>query len=89
MCHYTLSDTTSSATAINTIQVEAKGGTVTNLKGYTYYYNGVDRGDSTTYKINHNDPERIAPDGTRIKIVEVMVKFLLALQCPLTGLVVS
>ena len=70
----TLSDTTSSATAINTIQVEAKGGTVTNLKGYTYYYNGVDRGDSTTYKINHNDPERIAPDGTRIKIVEVMVQ---------------
>ena len=70
----TLSDTTSSATAINTVQVEAKGGTVTNLKGYTYYYNGVDRGDSTTYKINHNDPERIAPDGTRIKIVEVMVQ---------------
>ena len=70
----TLSDTTSSATAINTIQVEANGGTVTNLKGYTYYYNGVDRGDSTTYKINHNDPERIAPDGTRIKIVEVMVQ---------------
>ena len=70
----TLSDTTSSATAINTVQVEANGGTVTNLKGYTYYYNGVDRGDSTTYKINHNDPERIAPDGTRIKIVEVMVQ---------------
>ena len=70
----TLSDTTSSATAINTVQVEANGGTVTNLKGYTYYYNGVDRGDSTTYKINHNDPERIAPDGTRIKIVSVMVK---------------
>ena len=70
----TLSDTTSSATAINTVQVEAKGGTVTNLKGYTYYYNGVDRGDSTTYKINHNDPERIAPDGTRIKIVEVIVQ---------------
>ena len=70
----TLSDTTSSATAINTVQVQASGGTVTNLKGYTYYYNGVDRGDSTTYKINHNDPERIAPDGTRIKIVEVMVK---------------
>ena len=70
----TLSDTTSSATAINTVQVEAKGGTVTSLKGYTYYYNGVDRGDSTTYKINHNDPERIAPDGTRIKIVEVMVQ---------------
>jgi len=70
----TLSDTTSSATAINTIQVEANGGTVTNLKGYTYYYNGIDRGDSTTYKINHNDPERIAPDGTRIKIVEVMVQ---------------
>jgi len=70
----TLSDTTSSATAINTVQVQAKGGTVTNLKGYTYYYNGVDRGDSTTYKINHNDPERIAPDGTRIKIVEVMVQ---------------
>ena len=70
----TLSDTTSSATAINTVQVEANGGTVDNLKGYTYYYNGVDRGDSTTYKINHNDPERIAPDGTRIKIVEVMVK---------------
>ena len=70
----TLTDTTSSATAINTVQVEANGGTVTNLKGYTYYYNGVDRGDSTTYKINHNDPERIAPDGTRIKIVSVMVK---------------
>ena len=70
----TLSDTTSSATAINTVQVEANGGTVTNLKDYTYYYNGVDRGDSTTYKINHNDPERIAPDGTRIKIVEVMVQ---------------
>ena len=70
----TLSDTTSSATAINTVQVQASGGTVTNLKGYTYYYNGVDRGDSTTYKINHNDPERIAPDGTRIKIVEVMVQ---------------
>ena len=70
----TLSDTTSSATAINTVQVQANGGTVTNLKGYTYYYNGVDRGDSTTYKINHNDPERIAPDGTRIKIVEVMVQ---------------
>ena len=70
----TLTNTTSSATAINTIEVKATGGTTTNLKGYTFYYNGVDRGSNTSYKINHDDPERIEANGVRIKIIQVRVE---------------
>ncbi|WP_254424788.1 T9SS type B sorting domain-containing protein [Capnocytophaga sp. oral taxon 878] len=70
----TLTNTTSSATAINTIEVKAAGGTTTNLKGYTFYYNGVDRGSNTSYKINHDDPERIESNGVRIKIIQVRVE---------------
>ena len=70
----TLTNTTSSATAINTIEVKAEGGRTNNLHGYTYYYNGVDRGGDMVYTISHKDPERVEANGLRIKIVNVEVR---------------
>jgi len=60
-------------TTLNTIEVIATGGVTSTVKGYTYYFNGVDSGDNRVYKIKHNDPERI-DNGRRIKIIEVKVE---------------
>ena len=60
-------------TTLNTIEVIATGGVTSTLRGYTYYFNGVSRGDNPVYKLSHNDPERI-DNGRRLKIIDVKVE---------------
>ena len=66
---------------LNIIEVLAKGGN-TESKGYTYYFNGVNQGENSVYKVKNSDPERIESHGLRVKVVEVRVED--ANGCPRT-----